>query len=151
MLTVRQIIILFSILPFVHVNNVAAEDYVQWQADGLAIKQPLNNLVGDANNGRRIVISEDKLSCLSCHKLPIPEEPFHGNIGPDLTHVASRLSEAEIRLRVVDEKVINPVTIMPGYYRAPRKLNQVAMEFENRTVLTAQEVEDVVAYLKTLK
>ncbi|MFW2371967.1 MAG: sulfur oxidation c-type cytochrome SoxX [Gammaproteobacteria bacterium] len=129
----------------------AADSYIQWQADGLVITQALGGLQGDPVKGREIVMASDGGNCLACHHLPIPEEPFHGTVGPDLTKLATRLTEAEIRFRVVDEKLINPVTIMPGYYRHPNKLNQVSEEFAGKTFLTAQQIEDVVAYLVTLK
>lgn len=127
------------------------EPYIQWQQEGLSIPRPLAGLRGDAMRGRALVIARNKGNCLACHQLPIPGEPFHGTIGPPLHGVAGRLSEAQLRLRVVDEKQINPVTIMPGYYRAPELFNQVAPEFEGKTLLSAQEVEDIVAYLVTLK
>lgn len=130
---------------------LAADSFIQWQADGLAIRQALGGLQGNPLKGREIARASDAGNCLACHQLPIPEEKFHGTVGPDLTQVAARLSEAEIRLRVVDEKVINPMTIMPGYYRHPNKLNQVSKEFAGKTFLTAQQIEDVVAYLVTLK
>lgn len=128
-----------------------ADEYLSWKIDSLAIKNSLGGLKGNPQRGREIVIASDKGSCLTCHHLPIDEEPFHGTVGPDLTTIASRLTEGEIRLRIVDEKVINPITIMPGYYRDPNKFNQVADAYLGKTFLTAQEVEDVIAYLMTLK
>lgn len=136
---------LFPIYP------ACGERYVPWQQQGLAINEPLRDLHGDARRGRAIVIDRSKGNCLACHRLPIPEEEFHGTVGPSLVGIASRLSEGEIRLRVVDEKQVNPMTVMPGYYRDPRLFNQVWEEYLGKTVLTAQEVEDVVAYLKTLR
>jgi len=103
----------------------AAEDYVQWQREGYAIPRPLAGLKGDAARGRALVIDRAKGNCLACHRMPIPGEEFQGTVGPPLHGVASRLSEGELRLRVVDEKQLNPTTI--------------------------QEVEDVVAYLLTLR
>lgn len=128
-----------------------SEAYVDWQADQDAIPTPLGELRGDAQRGRRWVIDQSKGNCLACHAMPIPEEPFHGTLGPPLHGVAQRLSEGQLRLRVVDEKRLNPNTIMPGYYRNPKLLNRVADEYFNRAFLTAQEVEDIVAYLTTLK
>lgn len=134
-----------------HSSLAIADEYVSWKNDSLAIEKALGGLKGNPQRGRAIVIAPDKGSCLTCHHMPIDEEPFHGTVGPDLSAVASRLTEGEIRLRIVDEKVINPNTIMPGYYRDPNKFNQVAEAYYGKTFLTPQEVEDVIAYLMTLK
>ncbi len=129
----------------------ARTDFVGWQADGDAIPVPLTDQPGDPQRGRNWVIRADKGSCLTCHALPIAEEAFHGSIGPDLSGVGARLSAAQLRLRIADEQRLNPMTIMPGYYRDPATLHQVAYDYAGRTMLTAQEVEDVVAYLVTLR
>ena len=130
---------------------VAAEAFVPWQAKDYAIEMPLGGLAGDPRRGREIVRSKDRGNCLACHSLPIPEESFHGTVGPPLAAVASRLTEGPIRLRVADEQQIVPGTVMPPFYRNPAQLNRVAEEYFGKTVLTAQEVEDVVAYLMTLR
>lgn len=137
-------LLLFPTLP-------RAETSVPWSSEGFAIERPLGELRGDAERGRMIVIDRSKGNCLACHRMPIPEEEFHGTVGPSLIGVASRLNEGQLRLRVVDEKQLNPSTIMPGYYRDPDLFNQVLEAYAGRTVLSAQEVEDVVAYLLTLK
>jgi sulfur-oxidizing protein SoxX len=82
--------------------------------------------------------------------LPIPEQPFHGAVGPDLNGLASRMSAAEMRLRVVNSKVVNPDTIMPAFYRSDG-FHRVLKKFQGTTILTAEQVEDIVAYLETLK
>jgi sulfur-oxidizing protein SoxX len=82
--------------------------------------------------------------------VPIPEERFQGNIGPDLSGVAARLSAGQIRLRIVDSSRLNPRTIMPPYYRV-EGLQRVAAAFLGKPVLTAEQVEDAVAYLLTLR
>lgn len=133
------------------IATVHAEPYYPWQMENFAINAPLGGLKGDAQRGKQIAIDARKGSCLTCHVMPIPEEPFHGEIGPSLLGVATRLTEGELRLRVVDEKQINPETIMPGYYRHPKHFTLVSDEYEGQTFLTAQEVEDVVVYLLTLK
>ena len=125
--------------------------YYSWKVEDLAINQPLGGLKGDAERGRKLVISRKKGNCLACHKMPIPEEDFHGNIAPPLGGVATRYSEGQLRLRVVDIKQINPMSLMPGFYKDPSKLHRVKKEFQGKTPLTAQEVEDVVAYLETLE
>lgn len=108
---------------------------------------PLTDQKGDAAKGREIVVT--KGLCLSCHQMPIPEQPDHGDVGPPLNEVASRMQPAELRLRIVDPKILNPDTPMPSFYK--KELHRVAKKYEGQTILTAQEVEDVVAYLSTLK
>ncbi|MGE5503833.1 MAG: sulfur oxidation c-type cytochrome SoxX [Actinomycetota bacterium] len=115
-----------------------------WEPSRMA---PLTNDKGDPARGRIAVIK--KGNCLACHIMPIPEEPDHGDVGPPLEGVGSRLTPAELRMRIVDPKVLNPDTIMPSFYK--RDLNRVAKEWEGKTILDAQDVEDVVAYLSTLK
>lgn len=118
--------------------------------DEAAIPQALTDQPGDPAKGREVAIHRKKGNCLACHVLPIPEQSFHGEIGPDLNGVASRYEAGELRLRVVDAKIVNPDTIMPAYYRADG-LHRVADSFTGKTILSAQEVEDIVAYLQTLK
>lgn len=110
-------------------------------------RAPLTDVKGDPVRGREIVAK--KGSCLTCHVMPIPEEADHGDVGPSLVQVGSRYTPAELRMRVVDPKVLNPETIMPSFYKP--NLNRVAKGLEGTTFLEAQEVEDVVAYLSTLK
>lgn len=129
----------------------SATDFVAWTAQGDGIAQALGGLQGDARRGRALVIRQDKGNCLTCHRMPIPEQGFHGTIGPSLAGVGARLSAAQLRLRVADEQRLNPRSIMPAFHRDPARLNQVAWEYAGRTLLTAQEVEDVVAYLGTLR
>jgi sulfur-oxidizing protein SoxX len=88
--------------------------------------------------------------CLLCHNGPFPEERFQGNLAPDLTGAGARLSAGEIRLRIVDASRVNPNSIMPPYFRT-ENLDRVAPAYRGRTVLTAQQIEDVVAFLVTLK
>ena len=126
-------------------------DYCQWQAEGDAIVAPLCGLEGDAERGRLIVIDSHGGNCLACHRMPIPEAPLHGTVGPPLDGVAARLSAGQLRLRVVDERQLNPATIMPGFYRDPRLANRVADAFWGKTFLNARQVEDIVAYLESLK
>lgn len=127
------------------------EVYVDWQVEDYEIKQPLAGLTGAAERGRAIAGDQYRGNCVACHQLPIPEQPFHGNLGPPLAGIASRQSVGMIRLHVVDQTRFNPETVMPGYYRRPSQLNRIAPELQGRTFLTAQEIEDVVAYLATLK
>ena len=88
--------------------------------------------------------------CLLCHSGPFPEERFQGDIGPDLSGVGGRLSEGEIRLRLVDSRRLNPQSIMPPYHRT-EGLTRVAPALRGRPVLTPEQIEDVVAFLTTLR
>jgi sulfur-oxidizing protein SoxX len=125
--------------------------YVDWQAENYEINAPLGGLTGVAERGRAIAADPLRGNCLACHQLPISEEDFHGNLGPPLTGIAARQSPGMLRLHIVDQSRFNPETVMPGYYRPFGQLHRVAAEFRGRTYLSAQEVEDVVAYLATLK
>ena len=113
------------------------------------IPTSLTGKAGDAANGKKVVIHRQKGNCLACHHMPIPEQQFHGETGPDLSDVGARMNEPELRMRLVDAKVVSPDTMMPSFYKTD--LHRVSKKFEGKTILTAQEIEDVVAYLKTLK
>jgi sulfur-oxidizing protein SoxX len=115
-----------------------------------AIASPLTGERGDPARGRKIVAERQKGLCLLCHQGPFPEERFQGDLAPTLAGAGSRLSEGELRLRLVDGTKVNPKTIMPSYYRADH-LQRVAPAFAGRTLLTAAEIEDVVAFLSTLR
>ena len=113
------------------------------------IPTSLTGAEGDPQRGREIVASRQTGLCLLCHSGPFPEERFQGTLAPDLRSSA-RLSEGQIRLRLVDPARANPNTIMPAYYRT-EGLTRVAPAYRGKPVLTAQQIEDIVAYLVTLK
>lgn len=110
----------------------------------------LTGAKGDPARGRAIVANRQVGLCLLCHRGPFAEERFQGNLAPDLTAVGARLSEGQIRLRIVDPAKVNPDTIMPAYFRT-EGLTRVAPAFRGKTVLTAEQIEDIVAFLITLK
>jgi len=112
------------------------------------IPASLTGAKGDPARGRAIVANRQVGLCLLCHSGPFPEERFQGNLAPDLRS-AARLSEAQIRQRLVDPRTANPQTIMPAYYKAGE--TRVAPSFQGKTILSAEQIEDVVAFLATLK
>jgi sulfur-oxidizing protein SoxX len=127
------------------------DDYCRWELVEYSIVEPLCGLAGDAQRGSEIVSDGSRGNCLACHQLPIPDIEAYGTIGPPLAGIAARLSVPQIRLRVVDSRYMNPMSIMPGFYRDPRKINRPAKKYIGKTFLSAQQVEDVIAYLATLK
>jgi sulfur-oxidizing protein SoxX len=117
---------------------------------GDAIPESLTGAKGDAERGRSIVVNRQVGLCLLCHSGPFPEEKFQGTLAPDLKGTGARWSEGQLRLRIVDASRLNPNTIMPPYYRIDG-LKRVAPAYEGKPVLTAEQIEDVVAYLATLR
>jgi len=130
-----------------------------------ALSESLTGAKGDPARGRAIVASRQVGLCLLCHSGPFPEERFQGNLAPDLTGAGKRWSEGQLRLRIVDSSRLNPATIMPAYHRTDgvgtdgvgteglgtEGLVRVAPAWRGKPVLSAQQIEDVVAYLMTLK
>jgi sulfur-oxidizing protein SoxX len=117
---------------------------------GTEMPTPLTDAPGNPARGRQIVRDASKATCLICHPMPIPEEPDHGGIGPPLAGVGARYTPGELRLRLVDPKALNPDTVMPSYHRV-EGLHRVLGRYQGRPIYTAQEVEDVVAYLASLR
>ena len=122
------------------VGNAFADD---------SIPASLTGAKGDPARGRAIVANRQVGLCLLCHSGPFPEERFQGDLAPDLRG-AARLTEGQIRQRIVDPTKVNPQSIMPAYYRT-EGLERVAPAYRGKTILTAEQIEDVVAYLLTLK
>jgi len=117
---------------------------------GNEIPTPLTGIRGDAARGRAIVGNRQVGLCLLCHSGPFPEEKFQGTLAPDLKGAGARWSEGQLRLRIVDSSRLYPDTMMPSYYRVDG-LTRVAPAFVGKPVLTAEQIEDVVAYLVTLR
>lgn len=105
---------------------------------------------GDAARGQAIVLKRQEGLCLLCHSGPFPQEPFQGNLAPTLSGVGARMSAGQLRLRMMDSRQVNPDSIMPPYFET-RGLQRVGVAFSGKTLLTAQQVEDVVAFLQTLQ
>jgi sulfur-oxidizing protein SoxX len=115
-----------------------------------SIPASLTGAKGDPARGRALVANRQVGLCLLCHSGPFPEERLQGNLAPDLATVGARFSEGQIRLRIVDSAKVNPQSIMPAYYKS-EGLTRVAPAFRGKTVLTPEQIEDIVAYLLTLK
>lgn len=115
-----------------------------------AIATPLTATPGNAARGKAIVISREGGHCILCHHVPVEEVKIFGNVAPALDGVGSRLSVAQLRQRVVDITAVNPDAVMPAFHRTGN-LQRVAREYREQPVLSAQQVEDVVAWLASLK
>ncbi len=114
-----------------------------------AIPDPLTGSKGDPGRGRAIIVDRQRGLCLLCHSGPFPEQRFQGTLAPDLRGTGARWSEGQLRLKVVDSRRLNPATIMPPYY-STGGLTRVGRAWLDRPVLTAEQIEDVVAFLTTL-
>jgi sulfur-oxidizing protein SoxX len=119
-------------------------------AAGDAVDMPLTAQPGDPARGQRIVENHQLSACLLCHSGPFPEPHLQGTIGPSLQGVGSRLTAGEIRLRLIDARRLNPDTVMPPYYVVDG-LNRTGHAWQGRPALSAQQIEDVVAFLTTLR
>jgi sulfur-oxidizing protein SoxX len=141
-------LLLFGAL--VAAGGTNAQELRAYTVTGDAIVEPLGGTRGDATRGRAIVADRQKGLCLLCHTGPFPEQRFQGTLAPTLAGAGGRWNEAQLRLRMVDSGKLNPATIMPAYYRT-EGLTRVGTAWQNKPVLTAAEIEDVVAFLMTLK
>lgn len=120
------------------------------RVEGDRVPVPVTAEPGDARRGRSLLIAREAANCVLCHAVPDPAIRFAGNVGPSLAGIGGRFDAAQLRLRIADSQRLNPDTIMPSYYRTDA-LHRVARQYRGQPVLTAQEVEDIVAYLGTLK
>ena len=121
---------------------------VQVAGDGIPDVLP-GAVAGDPARGRAIVAGRQVGLCLLCHAGPFPEEPFQGNLAPDLDGAGARSNAAQLRLRIADASRLNPDTLMPAYFRTGG-LDRVGPAFRDKPILSAQQIEDVVAFLQTL-
>ncbi len=117
---------------------------------GDGIPTPLTATPGDAARGREIVTNRQQGLCLLCHSGSFPEEASPGNLATNLDGSGARWSEAQLRARIVDARRLDPSSLMPAFH-ATEGRSRVAAPWQNRPILDAQQVEDVVAFLKTLR
>ncbi len=142
-------IIVSAMLP-VAASVAFADELVKFAVvDDNEIRESLTGKPGNPEEGRKAAANRGLGNCLACHVMPIKED-LQGDVGPDLKGVASRLKESELRLRLVNPKLLNPQTAMPAFYRTDG-LNRVRKDMEGKPILTAAQIEDIVAYLLTLK
>ena len=114
------------------------------------MKKSLTGVSGDESAGRQIIVDRKRGNCLACHRITaLKDQPFHGDIGPSLNRVAKRYTEPQLRQMLVDVRKYFPKTIMPPFH-AEKGMHRVRKNFAGQKILTAQEVENVVAFLKTL-
>jgi sulfur-oxidizing protein SoxX len=114
-----------------------------------AIADSLTGMPGDATRGRALVLDRAS-TCILCHSGPFPEAKFQGDLAPSLAGTGSRWSEGQLRLRLVDASRLNPATIMPSYYRL-EGLARVSPAWRGKPILSAEQIEDMVAYLTSLR
>lgn len=146
----RRVLLLAAILAIAASAATAQEELRSYIIVGDSIPDSLTGNPGDAARGRAIVANRNVGLCLLCHTAPIPEERFQGTLAPNLAGAGTRWSEGQLRLRLVDASRLNANTIMPPYYRLDR-LQRVAKAYAGKSILTAEQLEDVVAYLASLK
>jgi sulfur-oxidizing protein SoxX len=126
-----------------------AQELRAYTVVGDAIPTSLTGTPGDAIRGRALVLNRTS-TCILCHSGPFPEEKFQGDLAPDLAGAGSRWSQGQLRLRLVDAGQLNPATIMPSYYRVDG-LERVGPAWRGKPILSAEQIEDMVAYLMTLR
>ena len=144
----RRTRFLASLLLAVAMPAMASAQLVLVAGD--AVVQSLTGSAGDPARGRAIIADRQKGFCLLCHGGPFPEEPLQGNLAPSLAGAGSRWNEGQLRLRLMDNKRVNPESIMPAYHRI-EGLNRVGANWRDRPILSAAEIEDVLAFLMGLK
>jgi L-cysteine S-thiosulfotransferase len=137
-------------LVFLAAARAAEPGLVPYAVVGDAIPASLTGKPGDAARGGAIVADRRHGLCLLCHPGPFPNGRLQGSLAPDLSGVGSRLSAGQLRLRIVDAARLKPDTIMPSYYRT-EGLTRVARSYAGKPILDAEQIEDVVAFLLTLK
>jgi sulfur-oxidizing protein SoxX len=127
----------------------AAQELRSYAVISDAIPQSLTGTAGDVARGRALVV-ERSSTCILCHSGPFPEQKFQGDLAPDLSGSGSRASEGQLRLRLVDASRLNAATIMPSYYRVDG-LDRVGALWRGKPILSAEQIEDIVAYLVSLR
>ncbi|MET4387324.1 sulfur-oxidizing protein SoxX [Bradyrhizobium sp. F1.4.3] len=142
-------IVYIAALIATSLSGARAEGLAPYKIVGDGIPESLTGAPGDATRGRALVLARST-TCILCHSGPFPETRFQGDLAPDLTGAGNRWSVSQLRLRLVDASHFNPETIMPSYYRN-EGLVRVGRNFAGKPILSSAEIEDIVAYLATLR
>jgi sulfur-oxidizing protein SoxX len=129
--------------------TAGAQALVSYAVVGDGVPEPLTGAPGDAARGRAAVLDRAS-TCILCHSGPFPETKFQGDLAPSLAGAGSRSTISQLRLRLVDASRLNPATIMPSYYRIDG-LDRVVKSWRDKPILSAGQIEDIVAYLATLR
>ena len=137
------------LLPLALPPASRAQDGVTLRIVGDGIPQPLAS-AGDAARGRALILARDPANCILCHGITDPAIRFAGNLAPPLDGAGGRNTAAQLRLRIANSARLNPETIMPSYHRT-EGLQNVAGAYRGKPILSPQQVEDLVAFLLTLK
>lgn len=146
----KRLVLIAMIAPLLSPDVTHAQAALRpYTVVGDAIPASLTGTPGDPARGRAIVINRQN-TCLLCHSGPFPDERFQGDLSPNLKGTGSRWNEGALRLRMVDAGRLNPATIMPSYYKVDG-LIRVGAAWRGKPILTAEQIEDVVAYLTTLR
>ena len=124
-----------------------AQTLAPYRIVGDGIPEQLTGTPGDVARGRALVLDRST-TCILCHSGPF-ETRFQGDLSPSLAGTGNRWSANQLRLRLVDASHFNPDTIMPSYYRVDG-LERVGRNWAGKPILTASQIEDIVAYLATL-
>ena len=140
---------LFAAASFATCAPAGAEALHPYTVVGDAIPQSLTGTRGDATRGRALIV-ERSSTCILCHSGPFPEQAFQGDLAPNLSGSGARWSEGQLRLRLVDAAHLNAATIMPSYYRVDG-LTRIGASWRGKPILSAEQIEDIVAYLVTLR
>ena len=149
-LSVTELSLLAALLIVLTLSSAAyGDELVQYHMVDGTIPEPLTAQPGDPQRGRRIVLDRDGGDCTICHAMPLPQREFHGTVGPPLDGIGRRATPGALRLRLVDPKAFNTETIMPAYYKVTG-LHRVLERYRAKPILTAQQIEDIIAYLLTL-
>ncbi|MCJ9703297.1 sulfur oxidation c-type cytochrome SoxX [Bradyrhizobium sp. SHOUNA76] len=127
----------------------SANELVPYKIVGDGIPASLTGSPGDAARGRTLVLARTT-TCILCHSGPFPETRFQGDLAPDLTGAGNRWTASQLRLRLVDASRFNTQTIMPSYFRNDGFV-RVGRNFAGKPILSTAEIEDIVAFLATLR